>query len=278
MRGPGFVGTGRGGAKEFSTFSDFNLCGPSTNSSKRFNAGYTTDSGVIKPHLLSFYSFASDSAADLPALISTNKVKVIPVCEAIDGTALKPCLEFDRRQKKVVGLLNPLEPRMFTSKTIPKPKEIKGKLITSAEVIYATALDNRASIPVGVWYRPKSVSGEEMLQSIQKSAKTIQTCQRCLKQQSATNHTVSYETSQCLRSCDDCLELKSVCQTCREKGYSSHIPSLRACNNYRDGGVKCHKFLVMVAVTDCGECNKKALLTIPVQRMRPYLQNYLFSL
>ena len=94
MRGPGFVGTGRGGAKEFRTFSDFNLCGPSSNSSKRFHAGYTTDSGVIKPHLLSLYSFAFNSAADLPALISTNKVKVIPVCEAIDGTALKPGLEF----------------------------------------------------------------------------------------------------------------------------------------------------------------------------------------
>jgi len=71
-------------------FSDFNLYGPATNSSKRFNAGYTTDSGVIKPHLLSFYSFVFNSAADLPALISTDQVKVIPVCEAIDGIALKP--------------------------------------------------------------------------------------------------------------------------------------------------------------------------------------------
>ena len=72
------------------------------------------------------------------------------MCEAIDGTALKPGLEFDRRLKKVVGLVNPLEPRMFTNSTIPEPKEIKDKLITSAEVIYATTFDNRASIPVGV--------------------------------------------------------------------------------------------------------------------------------
>lgn len=262
VRGPGFVGTGRGGAKEFRTFSDFNLCGPSTNSSKRFHAGYTTDSGVIKPHLLSLYSFAFNSAADLPALISTNKVEVILVCEAIDGTALKPGLEFDLRQKKVVGLVNPLEPRMFTENTIPESKEIKDKLITSAEVIYATTLDNGASIPVGVWYRPKSVSGEEMLQSIQKSAKTIQTCERCLKQQTATNHIVSFETSQCLSSCDECLELKSVCPNCKEKDHTSHIPSLRACNTCLDEGFKCNKFLVMVVVTDCEECNKKALLTL----------------
>ena len=262
MRGPGFVGTGSGGAKEFRTFSDFNLCGPSTNSSKCFHTGYTTDSGVIKPHLLSLYSFAFSSAADLPALISTDNVKVIPVCEAIDGTALKPGLEFDRRQKKVIGLVNPLEPRMFASNTIPEPKEIKDKLITSAEVIYATTLDNGTSIPVGVWYRPKSVSGEEMLQSIQTSAKTIQTCERCLKQQNARNHIVSFETSQCLSSCDVCLEMKSVCGNCKEKGHTSHIPSLRACNTCLDEGLKCNRFLVMAVVTDCEECNKKALLTL----------------
>lgn len=39
IRGPGFVGTGRGGAKEFRTFSDFDLCGPLSNSSQRFHTG-----------------------------------------------------------------------------------------------------------------------------------------------------------------------------------------------------------------------------------------------
>ena len=184
------------------------------------------------------------------------------MCEAIDGTALKTDLEFDRRQKKVRGPVNPLEPGMFTKNTIPESKEIKDKLITSVEVIYATTLDNFASIPVGVWYRPKFVSGEEMLQSIQKSAKTIQTCERCFKQQTATNHTVSFETSQCLSNCDDCLELRSVCSDCKEKGNTSHIPSLKACNTCLDEGFKCNKFLVMVVVTDCEECNKKALLTL----------------
>ena len=130
--------------------------------------GITSDNGVIKPHSLSFYSFAFNSAADLPVLISTDQVKVTPVCEAVDGTALKPGLEFDPQQQKVLGLVNPLQPRMFTNNTIPEPKEIKDKLITCAEVIYATTLDKYALIPFGLWYRPKSVSGKEMLQSIQK--------------------------------------------------------------------------------------------------------------
>ena len=79
-------------------------------------------------------------------LISTDQVKVTPVCEAIDGTALKPGLEFDPQQKKEL-LVNPLQPRMFTTNTIPEPKEIKDKLITCAEVIYATTLDKYALIP-----------------------------------------------------------------------------------------------------------------------------------
>jgi len=41
-------------------------------------------------HLLSLYSFAFNSEADLPALASTDKAKVIPLSQAIDGTAVKP--------------------------------------------------------------------------------------------------------------------------------------------------------------------------------------------
>ena len=169
---------------------------------------------------------------------------------------------FDRGQKKVIGLVNPLEPKMFAKNTIPEPQEIKDKLIISTEVIYATTLDNGALIPVGVWYRPKSVSGEEMLQSIQNSVKTIQICKRCLKQMNATNHIVSYEASSCLSSCNECLATKSVCAKCMEKGHTSRIPSLRACNTCLAEGLKCNRFLVMVIVTDCEECNKKALLAL----------------
>ena len=187
VRGPGFFGTGRGGLKEFNTFSDFNLCGPSTNSSKRFQAGYTTASGVIKPHLLSLYSFAFNRQADLPALVSTDKLNVIPLSQAIDGTALKPGLEYDSLQKMVVGLTTQIDQNNFSSNSISDPEEIKKKLLTSAEVVVGTSLDNGSSIPVGVYYRPKSVTGEEILKSIQDTAKTLQTCQMCLKLQASVS-------------------------------------------------------------------------------------------
>ena len=56
VRGPGFFGTGRGGEKEFKSLADFNLCGPSLNATKRCQSGYTTESGMIKPHLQSLHS------------------------------------------------------------------------------------------------------------------------------------------------------------------------------------------------------------------------------
>ena len=65
VRGPGFYGTGRGGIKQFTSFADFNLCGPSLNASIGCKTGYTTDSGVIKPHLQSFHSFSHHPKADI---------------------------------------------------------------------------------------------------------------------------------------------------------------------------------------------------------------------
>ena len=56
---------------------------------------------------------------------------------------------------------------------IPDPEAVKKNLIVNADVIYTTALDNGASMPVAVHYRPKSVSGEKMLSSMKNSISTI---------------------------------------------------------------------------------------------------------
>ena len=88
----------------------------------------------------------------------------------------------------------------------------------------------------------------------------------------ATNHIVLFEASPCLSSCNDGLAIKSVCANCMENGHTSHIPSLRACKTCLAEGLKCNRFLVMAVVTDCEECNKKALLALNSgQRMRPCL-------
>lgn len=90
--------------RKFTIFADFNLCGPSINASNHCKAGYTTDSGIIKPHLQCFRAFSDHPKADINYLVKRNDVQVIGVSLAKDGTALKPGLEFDIRQKRIIGL------------------------------------------------------------------------------------------------------------------------------------------------------------------------------
>ncbi|KAL9958420.1 hypothetical protein ACROYT_G035430 [Oculina patagonica] len=83
---------------------------------------YTTDSGIIKPHLQSFHVFASHPKADINYLVSSDQVQVIGVSLAMDGTALKPGLEFDTRQKRIIGLTYKVD---WNYVCVPKPEEIK---------------------------------------------------------------------------------------------------------------------------------------------------------
>ena len=214
IRGPGFVGTGQGGITNFDSFADFNLGGPSTNTSKRSQPGYTTKSGIIKPHLQSLLSFCDDPNANVGHIIDTKSVKVIPVSVAMDGTALKPGLEFDTRRKCVVGMLEDKSLDYVKAHPIPKASEMRENLVTSVNVMYATAMDNGASMPVGVDYLSKRVSGEQIFEILEKAVKTIQICRRCLSRQNCMEHVLDYRESNCHSTCRRCMEEKAVCLDC----------------------------------------------------------------
>ena len=262
VRGPGFHGTGKGGLKQFTTFSDFNLCGPSINASRRYHAGYTTDNGVIKPHLVSLHSFTQQPNAEVAKLIDTEKLQVIPVAHASDGTALNPGLEFDARQKLIIGLVYKVDSQYVKDHPSPEPEEIKNNLITSADVTYITSLDNGATMPVAVHYLRKSVKGEDVLASVENVVKTVQRCEMCLKHQECKNNIVTSESSKCSSVCEECFTHKTVCDNCKVKGQVSHVPSLRACDFCLEKKVLCRKLVILAVVTDCEECNKKALLEL----------------
>jgi hypothetical protein len=153
--GPGFLSTGKGGLKKFESFSDFNLCGPSANALKRCHAGHTTESGVLKPYLQLLHAFSQHPKAKVNKIIETDTVQVIPVVLASDGTALKPGLEYDQRQKAVVGLTHKVDASYVKQHPVPDPEEIKNKLITCADVTCAISLDNNATMPLAVHYRPR---------------------------------------------------------------------------------------------------------------------------
>ena len=262
IRGPGFLSTGKGGIKEFKSFSDFNLCGPSANALKRCHAGYTTESGVIKPHLQSLHAFSQHPKAKVNKIIETNTVQVIPVVLASDGTALKPGLEYDQRQKAVVGLTHKVDASYVKQHPVPDPEEIRNKLVTGADVTCAISLDNSATMPVAVHYRPKAVSGEDIFSTMEDEIKTIQTCEKCLGLQQSNQHIVTSEMSTCSSKCEECLSSKSVCLGCSDKGQVSHHTALRACDACLASGETCNKLAVLAVSTDCESCNKKALLQV----------------
>ena len=203
--------------------------------------------------------FSSHPKADINYLVSSDQVQVIGVSLAMDGTALKPELEFDTRQKRIIGLTYKVDWNYVCDNPVPKPEEIKANLITSAEVTFMTTVDNSSTMPVGVHYHPKSVSGEEILLQMLGMAKTVQVCDRCLNKQPAKNHIVTHNTSQCNSTkCDRCLEIKAVCQECQRKGHFSYLPALSCCESCREESVQCRKVAVLAVVTDCEERNKQA--------------------
>ena len=180
----------------------------------------------------------------------------------MDGTALKPGLEFDARQKRIVGLTNVVDCKFVRDHPKPDPQEIKKKLVTSAEVTFITSIDNSSTMPVAVHYLPKSVSGEEVLSQMTETAKTVQTCERSLNKQSTVNHIVKHELANCSSQCEECLQAKAVCDDCCAKGQVSYIPVLRACDSCLEDSVECRKTVTLVVVTDCEQCNKQALLQL----------------
>ena len=125
-----------------------------------------------------------------------------------------------------------------------------------------TSVDNSSTMPVGVHYHPKSVSGEKMLLQMLGVAKTVQVCERCLTKQSVQNHIVTHENAHCNSKCDTCLQMKAIWQDCQRTGHVSYLPALRCCESCLKESIQCRKVAVLAVVTDCEECNKQALLEI----------------
>ncbi len=79
-----------------------NLVGPSEETCRRKQAGYTTASGVQHCLLSAFHQLSQKSNAK--SLIDNDVLQVIPCALSNDGTALKPSIQFDARVKKNIGL------------------------------------------------------------------------------------------------------------------------------------------------------------------------------
>ena len=76
-----------------------NLGGPSVSVCRKYQAGYTLDSGVIKAFSLAFIEQVKDDS-DCALLLKSHNVEATPHAFANDAMSLKPVTEFDSRLKE----------------------------------------------------------------------------------------------------------------------------------------------------------------------------------
>lgn len=260
IRGPMYTGQGRKG-KYNPVDAKGNLYGPSSQTCLKHQAGYTTTSGVIRDLLLVFLTLAQQ--ANVPPILETGHVHVIPCVVQNDGTALKAGLQFDERRKNVVGLTERIDLRFVKNNPKPDTEFLKSHIVTEAVVSYISSMDNGISLPISVDYvGKKGKTGEHMQEKFKKEVETLQTCEQCLKRVRVTEHTVDMADLLCRTACKECWAQKEVCAQCTEKGQTSYHPSLRFCSQCHKNGTKCIKVSVLVYTADCEEGNKKAFENI----------------
>ena len=264
IRGPMFAGQGRG-SFHTSDSCQMNLGGPSEETCRKRQAGYTTKSGVIKSLSDAFLKLSStDGVSQTVALISTDNLKVVPCALANDGTALKPSIQFDPRAKRNVGLTLNVDASFVKENPQPSPEFLSEHIITEALVYSITALDNSCSLPCAVEYvAKKGKTGQEMKNRFDTTCKLLQVCEACRSIKPSIENVMSSEgVNLCDSACRECFKEKVVCEECKQNGQTSFYPSLRACKRCIEAGKRCVKVAVLILTVDCEEGNKKAMLDI----------------
>lgn len=168
LRGAGFYGQQKGGTFDFN-WENWNLpFVPSKSTRSKDKAGYTTKDGIIKNLLISYLLFAQLEESGVHPLIDQPHLHVIPVCLATDGMSIKPGLQFDTSVKELVGLLFPVDLEYVKATPSPDPGTLKVSFVTEVNCEIITSLDNNLSLPVGLEFTGKRVSGEDVAERIMK--------------------------------------------------------------------------------------------------------------
>ena len=257
IRGPMNVGDGRHSHLNHEQDKKINLGGPSESLIQKSQAGYTPESGVIKPLSLGHIELLKNSEAK--PLIKTANLLVIPCALANDGTALKPAIEFDARLKENVGLKFPVDLEYIKKNQKPSPEHLRDNIITEAIVSSLTSLDNFCSLPVAVDYSTQSgKTGQTMSSLFEEHIKTLQVCQACQERLPGRRHIISSNQINCTSFCHTCYDAKTVCPKCKVAGQVSYVPSLRACDACLGRNIVCTRRVVMVLCSDCETGNKNA--------------------
>ena len=98
--------------------------------------------------------------------------------------------------------------------------------ITEALISSVITTDNTCSMPCGAVYCSKSgKTGEEIKRQYIEQIKILQMCQACQQRCRSDSHIITSDQIQlCDSTCQNCIDLRSVCDPCQDLGHISHIP------------------------------------------------------
>ena len=160
--------------------SRMNLGGPSQETLRKGQAAFTTESGVIKHLCLRNYKLlkCSSSSSQTSALVSDDNLVAYPFMLGNDGTALKPAMQFDERNKVNVGLIKKVSLDFVKENAFLSKETLQAQLVCEAMVSSVTSLDNNSSLPIAVNYvAKKGKTGDEL----KKMLVSKLDCYRCVR-------------------------------------------------------------------------------------------------
>jgi len=258
LRGPGFLDTGKGGKKQFDwTTWNWPLPGKTTRSKRK--GGYTTDSGLHKHLLQSFLSTADQNESTVSSLIDTETVRIIPTCISKDGMSIKPGMQVDIRQGKVVGTTENIDLNYVKLNTSPTSEQLKKIFLTEAEASIVTTLDNKLTLPLGAAYNPHGIDSAQTKESFEGEVKKFQACFSCSRSGTVQSENgIIINETQCESRCNECLSTGNVCDECIALGHKLVEPALLSCNRCRNYGHKCVKGAVLALAMDSESKNQAA--------------------
>ena len=130
-----------------------------------------------------FLSILSDPNSGIAPIFldQESKLKLFAVSLQEDGVALKPGLNVDSHQAKIIGATARIDLQFTRDNPSPTTEELKKILVKEGHCLCVETLDGKIAIPVGVHFLPSEVSGEDQLEQSMSAVSCVQTCLSCLK-------------------------------------------------------------------------------------------------
>ena len=194
-------------------------------------------------------------------LVLTDNLKVYPIAFGNDRTVLKPSIQFDERAKVDIGLEDEIRLEYTKENPYLSKKELEHGIVTEALVLSITTLGNNCSLPVAIEYSTKtSKKGDDMKSFFTEQIKILQVCESCQKYAKDMKLTLpATHINLCESECRQCIDLKDVCDQCKDAGFTYYIPPMKLCKRCIESNLQCIKRVVMILTSDCKEGNKQCM-------------------